>query len=885
MAAEELQACWNCAAARGSNAMPPDETKLPLWTAERWFGSIGISSVLAQALRPPHETPFDLDPQAQLFFLKEMALQANGKKMVHDLLNLHAILGKLADVIFLGAKTLLAATAASGEELNSKFADSGSFIMSYGTLPDFFGGLESLIGSPNPKLMETMCDEHMDRMDSEAKWTTGNYGIETCPRTEWMFIMEPDSQRFWPRETKASRHPRKARSLDERLEELEKINQELERLGEVKMIKEELIGLVLYTGPMFEKYNAVNRGGALHLSQSERLKKEFEDNCLGNRYTTTIHVINSGIIKLSKLTKASRVYRGMRQGLLPPQFWSADERGSRGGVEFGFMSTTTSKAVALQYTRGGSTPTVLEMQMGMIDRGADLSRLSQYPEEREICFPPLTGMEVIDTRVEGSVLVVQVRLNVNFTALTIDQVLTKRHKVIKDMCENLKSEAERELGGEAWEAYFAEVQNLAALEHDDEVPCDDDNFFELQRKERLRHKRLPQRIREVQRRIDAAQDAASAKLVSRAAERFKAPVVAQPRGIGRAAELFGAPVLQQARQLRDSLKRLVLDNANNKLDAITSREAGEFNSDEVLQAAIREALEVAADVRVHRARALEAAAQVLGEASRQPAERKIARAIHMMMELPESEARERVMELVSEGTADQVSLGPIASALQRFLVLYGHLIGKKLELSDKNMGQGAACALSKFLVSNATLEELRLDYNPGLGKEDLGSVALAGALQVNRTLKQLRLGGCGISAAGAAALAGALHSNASLEELHLSVNPDVGEAGAAALGEALRANRVLKVLWLSSCGVGDDGARALAAGLRGNHTLETLGLAGNPLLGEEGAAALAVALEGTGVLKALWLHACGVAVDGAAAQRLRDQLGSWQRGTRQGLAL
>ena len=40
--------------------------------------------------------------------------------------------------------------------------------------------------------------------------------------------------------------------------------------------------------------------------------------------------------------------------------------------------------------------------MGMVDRGADLSWLSQYPGEKEVLFAPLTGMEVIgEPRVEN----------------------------------------------------------------------------------------------------------------------------------------------------------------------------------------------------------------------------------------------------------------------------------------------------------------------------------------------------------------------------------------------------------------------------------------------------------------------------------------------------
>ena len=39
----------------------------------------------------------------------------------------------------------------------------------------------------------------------------------------------------------------------------------------------------------------------------EQFKRQFEELCQGNRYTTTIHVINSLIVKSSKLTKVTKV--------------------------------------------------------------------------------------------------------------------------------------------------------------------------------------------------------------------------------------------------------------------------------------------------------------------------------------------------------------------------------------------------------------------------------------------------------------------------------------------------------------------------------------------------------------------------------------------------
>ena len=119
--------------------------------------------------------------------------------------------------------------------------------------------------------------------------------------------------------------------------------------------------------------------------------------CLGNNYVTTIHAINSCVLKLSKLTKAGKVFRGIKDAKLPKTFWVANSMGIRGGIEFGFSSTSTDKDQAMAYAgaagmAAGDASTIFEMQMGMVDRGADLAWLSQYPHEREVLLPPLTGI-------------------------------------------------------------------------------------------------------------------------------------------------------------------------------------------------------------------------------------------------------------------------------------------------------------------------------------------------------------------------------------------------------------------------------------------------------------------------------------------------------------
>ena len=58
------------------------------------------------------------------------------------------------------------------------------------------------------------------------------------------------------------------------------------------------------------------------------------------------------------------------------------------GVESAFLSTTFERSVAMQYASAPGKPAVVfEVQLGMVDRGADISWLSQ---ERDRARPAPT---------------------------------------------------------------------------------------------------------------------------------------------------------------------------------------------------------------------------------------------------------------------------------------------------------------------------------------------------------------------------------------------------------------------------------------------------------------------------------------------------------------
>ena len=125
-------------------------------------------------------------------------------------------------------------------------------------------------------------------------------------------------------------------------------------------------------GPLFVKYNALLRA----FTGVEWMKKTALEMTMGNGYTTTLHAINSCLVKLAKIMKAAKVYRGIAGGALPNEMLVPNEHNLRAAVDFAFLSTSLDRDVAVTYAGCGAA-TILEMQMGMVDRGADLSWLSQ----------------------------------------------------------------------------------------------------------------------------------------------------------------------------------------------------------------------------------------------------------------------------------------------------------------------------------------------------------------------------------------------------------------------------------------------------------------------------------------------------------------------------
>jgi len=143
-----------------------------------------------------------------------------------------------------------------------------------------------------------------------------------------------------------------------------------------KLTPAEVVAARLYTGPVYQPINAALRAGVVDL------------------WATTIACLYQAVLKLSFLSKPTRVYRGVKEHerQLPQAFLDRSEGEFAGGVERAFMSTTTDPAVAVSYA-GDGPGSIFIMDFGMASRGASLRFLSQFPHEDELLFPPKTMLE------------------------------------------------------------------------------------------------------------------------------------------------------------------------------------------------------------------------------------------------------------------------------------------------------------------------------------------------------------------------------------------------------------------------------------------------------------------------------------------------------------
>ena len=157
------------------------------------------------------------------------------------------------------------------------------------------------------------------------------------------------------------------------------------------LVLEEVLAIRLYSGPAYAPINTFLREVA-KLSTDWRSKLARDPK---TTYSATVGWLVSGVRKLAHATQLSKLYRGVK-GQLPEAFAVPDVQGMVSATDFGFMSTSRSKAVCVSYMSKTQPNVLWELECRNEDEayhnGADIAIISQYPGEEEVLFPPLTMM-------------------------------------------------------------------------------------------------------------------------------------------------------------------------------------------------------------------------------------------------------------------------------------------------------------------------------------------------------------------------------------------------------------------------------------------------------------------------------------------------------------
>eukprot|EP01050_Picozoa_sp_SAG11_P037420 SAG11_NODE_14744_length_601_cov_0.822709_1_plen_161_part_10 len=119
---------------------------------------------------------------------------------------------------------------------------------------------------------------------------------------------------------------------------------------------------------------------------------------------------------------------------------------------------------------------IFEMMMGMVNRGAYLGWISQYPHEREILIPPLCGLEVLSSgQLTDGTIIYRMGLNLNLRSMTIEQVLAARKKQYVEIVELVQKDiAARSMHGDM-PRRRARVQHMHTMVQDEESHIYNDN--------------------------------------------------------------------------------------------------------------------------------------------------------------------------------------------------------------------------------------------------------------------------------------------------------------------------------------------------------------------------------------------------------------------------
>jgi hypothetical protein len=209
--------------------------------------------------------------------------------------------------------------------LHSKFTQDPNFKGvrgRFGADKLFAAGIDAIVGPMDVQYVRAMHNEHCLVSGASQRFTTFEglgSPMETTPEREWLFVVGSAGldRKTWTFDI-AGAEPvveqgmmvqgRNAKNLS--------VLMDSPKAKRASLSAAEVVALRLYTGPMYLKYNAVLRGMAGATAG-------------GTSYCNTIHLISSGLRKLSRVSEPPAgmlLYRGNGGMALPSSFLEPDEQ-------------------------------------------------------------------------------------------------------------------------------------------------------------------------------------------------------------------------------------------------------------------------------------------------------------------------------------------------------------------------------------------------------------------------------------------------------------------------------------------------------------------------------------------------------------------------------
>ena len=205
--------------------------------------------------------------------------------------------------------------------LHSKFTQDPNFKGvrgKFGADELFAAGIDAIVGPMDVQYIRAMYNEHCLVSGASQSFTTFEV-METTPQREWLFVVGSAGldRKTWTFDI-AGAEPVVEEGMMVQGRNAKKLSALLHspEAKRASLSAAEVVGLRLYTGPMYLKYNAVLRGMAGATAG-------------GTSYCNTIHLISSGLCKLIRISEPPAgmvLYRGNAGMALPSGFLEPDEQ-------------------------------------------------------------------------------------------------------------------------------------------------------------------------------------------------------------------------------------------------------------------------------------------------------------------------------------------------------------------------------------------------------------------------------------------------------------------------------------------------------------------------------------------------------------------------------